>query len=47
MSLLDWFAGQILGGLGQKELAYSSPEILAERAYTVARAMLAERAKER
>ncbi len=44
MSLLDWFAGQALAGLILRGDA-AHPEVLAQAAYQVAVAMLAERSK--
>lgn len=48
MSLRDWFAGQaangILSGLGDETLTGKAAQIAAAEAYTVADAMLAQRA---
>jgi len=53
MTLLDWFAGKALDGLlafelqhsGQHPMVNISDKMRAEKAYELARAMLAERAK--
>lgn len=45
MSLRDWFAGQALAGLMAANLSADSPENWALASYTMADAMLAERAK--
>lgn len=46
MSLRDWFAGQALAGLlAVPNGPQSGPDMYARDAYTVADAMLAERAK--
>lgn len=48
MSLRDWFAGQALAGLLARGVDAGIPwGVLAEGAYRIADAMLAERAKER
>lgn len=46
MSLRDWFAGQALAGFGGANgITRDSSGFIAEAAYTIADAMLAERSK--
>lgn len=46
MSLRDWFAGQALAAVITSAAAATGPKTLSVRAYMIADAMLAERAKE-
>jgi hypothetical protein len=45
MSLRDWFAGQALQWAGSNEWFHADERHVAERAYKMADAMVAERAK--
>ena len=45
MTLRDWFAGLWISGCLAEGQKFKSPEMVAEEAFSVADAMLAERAK--
>ena len=47
MSLRDWFAGQALASMDTDGFTLALIEAVVRRAYVIADAMLAERAKER